>query len=70
MVKQLFRISGMTCGACAFSIQKHFKHVKGVRDVMVNFFKKEVVLEYDERKLNQAKIIQSLAPFGYTLQKS
>ncbi|OGK21695.1 hypothetical protein A2866_04500 [Candidatus Roizmanbacteria bacterium RIFCSPHIGHO2_01_FULL_39_8] len=69
MVKQLFHVSGIMCGACAYTIQKHFKHLKGVRGASVDFTKKEVVLEYDERKLNQAKIIQSLTPFGYTLQK-
>lgn len=57
------------CGACAYSIQKHFKHLKGVREVLVDFNKKELILEYDERKLNQAKIFQSLIPFGYRLQK-
>lgn len=70
MIKQLFRISGMMCGACVYTVQKHFKHLKGVRDVSVDFNKKEVILKYDERKINQAKIIQSLAPFKYTLQKS
>ena len=70
MIKQLFHISGIMCGACAYSIQKHFKHLKGVRRVSVDFNKREVVLEYDERKLNQAKIIHSLTPFGYSLQKA
>lgn len=69
MIIQLFRISGMSCGACAFTIQKHFMRMKGVKDASVDYSKKELKIRYDDRSIHEKELIHSIGTFGYTLQK-
>ena len=69
MLTQLFHIKGMICGACAFSIQKHFARLKGVKEASVNYSKQEIKIRYDERSLHENKLIESITPFGYSIEK-
>lgn len=69
MMEQKFHISGMKCGACAFTIEKHYMRLKGIKEVSVNYGKQEIKVRYDERSLHENKLIESITPFGYTLHK-
>lgn len=69
MFTQIFAIAGMSCGACAFTIQKHFKRMKGVKDASVDYNKQELKIRYDERSIHEKELIDSIATLGYTLQK-
>ncbi len=70
MLTQLFHISGMKCGACAFTIQKNIQRLKGVRHVFVNFNKQELKVDFDHKKISATEIIQSVVPLGYTIRPS
>ena len=69
MLIQQFVISGMYCGACAFTIQKNLKRIKGVKDASVDYNKKELKIRYDERDVREKELADSIAPFGYKLEK-
>jgi len=69
MLTQLFHISGMKCGACAFTIEKHYMRLKGVKEVSLNYSKQEIKIRYDERSLHENKLIESIIPFGYSIEK-
>lgn len=60
----------MMCGACASTIEKHYVRLKGVKDVSVNYSKKEVRIRYDERSVHEKKLFDSITPLGYSLQKT
>lgn len=68
MDKQLFKIEGMKCGACAFTIQKQLLRLKGVRHAFVNLGKKELKVDFDHKKISTNELIQSVSPFGYIIQ--
>ncbi len=69
MLIQLFAISGMSCGACAFTIQKHFMRMKGVKNASVDYGRKELRIRYDERSVHENELIDSIASLGYKLQR-
>lgn len=69
MLTQLFHILGMKCGACAFTIEKHYMRLKGVKEASVNYSKQEIKIRYDERSLHENKLIDSITPFGYSIEK-
>ena len=69
MLTQFFHISGMKCGACAFTIEKHYMRLKGVKEVSLNYSKQEIKIRYDERSLHENKLIESIIPFGYSIEK-
>lgn len=69
MDKQTFHIEGMKCGACAYAIQKQILRLKGVKHVCIHFAKQELKVDYDHKKISEMEMIQSIAPFGYTLRK-
>lgn len=70
MDKQTFHIEGMKCGACAYAIQKQILRLKGVKHVFMHYDKQELKVDYDHKKISEIEMIQSVAPFGYTLHKS
>lgn len=69
MLKKCFHISGMKCGGCAYTIQKHFMRLKGVKEASVSYLKHELRIRYDERSLHGRELIDSIAPLGYSLQE-
>lgn len=69
MTEQKFHIVGMKCGACAYTIEKHYMRLKGVKEALVNYGKQEIKIRYDDRSLHENKLIESIISFGYTLQK-
>ena len=69
MDKQTFHIEGMNCGACAYTIQKQILRRKGVKRVFVHFEKRELKVGYDHKKVTDKELVESVAPFGYFLQR-
>lgn len=69
MIQQTFHIIGMRCGACAFTVQKHFLGLRGVKKALVDFGKKELKIVYNNNKVTEDYLAQSLTPLGYSLQK-
>ena len=70
MDKQIFNIEGMKCGACAYTIQKQLLRLKGVKHAVINFSKRELKVDYNHNRISTTELIQSVAPYGYTIQPS
>lgn len=68
MDKQIFLVKGMTCGACAFTIQKQLLRLKGVKLALVNYVKEELRVDFDHKRISVQELINSVAVFGYTLK--
>ena len=43
--------------------------LKGVKEATVNYGKQEIKIRYDERSLHENKLIDSITPFGYSIEK-
>jgi Cu+-exporting ATPase len=66
MIKKLFKISGMHCTACAMNIDGELEDTQGVKESNTNYAKSQTVVEFDDRKLNDKKIIEIIKKVGYT----
>ena len=57
----------MTCGHCQMHVQKAFKAVAGVGDVVVSLEEKKAQIEYDENQTSPEKIASALDGTSYTV---
>lgn len=65
MKKTKFNIQGMTCSSCSAHVEKAVKKLNGVKEVNVNLLSNNMIVEYNEKKINEGKIIQSVIDAGY-----
>lgn len=59
------RIEGMHCKMCAASVTKALKATAGVETVAVSFEKGETVIQYDDQKVNEAKLREVINSTGF-----
>ncbi len=60
-----FKVSGMTCGNCALTIEKKLKGMPGVKMAAVNFANETVTVEYDPGEVNKTGIFNQVKDAGY-----
>lgn len=59
------QISGMTCTACAASIEKGISNIDGVEQANVNFALERITVVYDPNKTNVEEIKKKIKDLGY-----
>ena len=59
------RVTGMTCAACATTIQRSLMKVDGVRSVQVNLGNEKAVVEYDPKTVKLGRLEKAIADAGY-----
>lgn len=65
-MKEKFEVTGMTCSACSATVEKHVKKLEGVDSVNVNLLGNSMIVSFDEKKLNEDKIIETVKNAGYS----
>lgn len=65
MKKVKFDIQGMTCSSCQAHVNKAVEKLDGVKSVSVNLLSNNMIVEYDEKKVDDNKIIASVIDAGY-----
>lgn len=63
-------IDGMHCASCSANVEKSLKVLPGVVSAHVNLALEEAQVEYDERKLDQARIFKSITDLGFKVRDS
>ena len=66
MKKTKFDIQGMTCSSCVSHIEKAVNKLEGTKKVNVNLLSNSMLVEYDEKKLSEQKIIKAVKDCGYS----
>ena len=64
-MKQKFQVTGMTCSACSATVERNVKKLEGVKEVTVNLLSNSMVVSYDEDKLNNQTIRDTVVKAGY-----
>jgi copper chaperone len=59
------RVEGMKCDKCSGSVTKALKATSGVEKVEVNLERKEVVVEYNDEKVTEAKLREVINGTGF-----
>ncbi|MFN8381098.1 MAG: heavy-metal-associated domain-containing protein [Anaerolineales bacterium] len=66
MIKKTFKVSDMTCSNCAMKLESLEDTLDGVKEINASYHRLEMVIEYDESKLNDEQIISAVKKKGYT----
>lgn len=65
MQKTKFNIQGMTCSSCSSHVEKAVNKLQGIKNVNVNLLSNNMIVEYDESKLNNETITKAVIDAGY-----
>lgn len=65
MARETIKVSGMTCVACANSIEKALQKKDGITEAVVNFAAEKVVVQYDSTKTNRREMVTVIEDLGY-----
>lgn len=68
-VVESYKITGMTCAACAKAVERVTKKMDGVYDQSVNIATEKLKIEYDNSKVNFDDIKQVVEKAGYGIIK-
>lgn len=64
-MKLKFNVIGMSCAACSSNIEKTISKLNGVNKVQVNLLKNDMVVEFEQDKINEKDIIKAVQKIGY-----
>lgn len=67
LTKKTFPVTGMTCAACANSVETILSYTEGVKSAAVNFASNTVLVEYDEDQIQAEGLNKALTEIGYGL---
>lgn len=67
MQKQILKVKGMHCAACASIIEKTLKKIAGVENVEVNYGNETTKISFDETKTSIAELSKKIERIGYSL---
>lgn len=66
-LKEIYKIEGMSCTACASSVNSMLSSVPGVITANVNFANQTVLVEFDPEKTNTGEMAKAVEAIGYKL---
>ena len=64
------KVSGMTCEACAVSVQKNLERVKGVKHAEVSSEKGLASVTYDDAQANEQHLRDAINKTGFKAEPS
>ena len=67
-MQQRYDVTGMTCAACSAWVEKSVSALPGVRQCSVNLLKNSMTVEYNDKELTGAQIVQAVEKAGYGAQ--
>lgn len=59
------KVSGMTCDACAVSVQENLKKTKGVKQAQVSSEKGLATVTYDDAQVNEQQLREAINKTGF-----
>ncbi|MFC4989263.1 heavy metal translocating P-type ATPase [Saliphagus infecundisoli] len=63
-----FNVGGMSCSFCAESIEKAYDRTGGVEDVDVSLAHEEVLVQYNDDRISEVEVKDTLRDLGYTIR--
>ncbi len=64
-MKKHFQIRGMHCVGCAMTVDGALEDLPGVKSARTNYARQVAEVEYDERKVTDARLIEAIRAAGY-----
>ncbi len=70
MKKMKFDVFGMTCSSCQAHVERAINKLDGIKKVNVNLLSNNMIVEFDDNKINEDSIIKAVIEAGYNAQVS
>lgn len=70
MKKVKFDVQGMTCSSCSSHVERAVNKLNGIKSVNVNLLSNNMIVEYDEQKIDNNEIIHAVVQAGYNASLS
>ncbi len=67
MIKKKLKIQGMHCSSCAMNIDFDLEDLEGIKSAKTSYAKQECEIEFDEAKVTDEIIVQTIKKTGYTV---
>ncbi|MGN0614445.1 MAG: heavy metal translocating P-type ATPase [Porcipelethomonas sp.] len=64
-MEKSFKITGMTCSACAGRIERTLSRLEGIEQANVNFAAEKLFVSYSQEKINENDIAAAIKKAGY-----
>lgn len=68
MLKESYKVEGMTCASCGQTVEKTLKKLPGVEEAQVNLATEKVQVIYDTALTNETEFAKAIQAAGYQLQ--
>jgi Cu+-exporting ATPase len=65
-MKKTIRVIGMHCANCALTIEKGLRNTLGVKSSNVNFTTEKAHVEFDEKIVSEAQLLEKIKELGYS----
>lgn len=65
-MKKTIRVMGMHCANCALTVEKGLRMMPGIKNVNVNFTTEKAHVEFDEKVVSEAGILEKIKEVGYS----
>lgn len=66
MIKKTFLVHDMTCSNCAMKIESLEDDLPGVKSISASYRKGQMIVEFDESKIDVEAILAAVRKQGYT----
>lgn len=66
-MEKIYQVKGMTCVICKKNVENALNDVDGVNSANVNLIENEVIIDYDETKINEEILSKVIKNAGYSL---
>ncbi|MGE0087957.1 MAG: heavy metal translocating P-type ATPase [Bacteroidales bacterium] len=67
IIKETYRVEGMSCASCAMSVETMLASISGTKTVSVNYANKLAIVEYDNLKTSESELKNAITQIGYSL---
>lgn len=65
MVRRQLKVDGMHCASCAMLIDEELEEIPGVSRASTSWPRQKLDVEYDESRVDDARIVATIAELGY-----
>ena len=66
-MEKTYEVKGMTCVICKGNVEKALNKCDGVNSAVVNLLENEVIVNFDENKINEETLAKAVDDVGYKL---
>ena len=65
MVRKTFNVPDMHCVNCSMKLESIEDELAGIKEINASYHKQQMVVEFDETKVNEEQIIAAARKKGY-----